>query len=55
MKRVMVDRGSYVEVMYPDLYKRLNLKPEDLIVYDSSLVSFYGKFIIPKGQRRMPD
>ncbi|XP_050258888.1 uncharacterized protein LOC126703869 [Quercus robur] len=51
----MVDRGSYVEVMYPDLYKRLNLKPEDLIVYDSSLVSFYRKFIIPKGQRRMPD
>ena len=54
VKRVMVDRGNYVEVMYPDLYKRLNLKPEDLIVYDSSLVSFYGKFIIPKGQSRMP-
>ena len=53
VKRVLVDQGSVVEVMYPDLYKRLNLKPKDLIVYDSSLVSFYGKFIIPKGQSRM--
>ena len=30
MKSVSVDQGSDVEIMYPDLYKRLNLKPEDL-------------------------
>ena len=30
VKRVSVDQGSGVEIMYPDLYKRLNLKPEDL-------------------------
>ena len=30
VKRVLVDQGSAVEVMYPDLYKGLNLKPEDL-------------------------
>ena len=40
--------------MYPDLYKGLNLKPEDLTVYDSPLVSFDGKIVIPKGQIRMP-
>ena len=38
VKRVLVDQGSAVEVMYPDLYKRLNLKPEDLSPYDSPLV-----------------
>ncbi|XP_050242256.1 uncharacterized protein LOC126691238 [Quercus robur] len=27
VKRVLVDQGSAVEVMYPDLYKGLNLKP----------------------------
>ena len=54
MKRVLVDQGSYVEIMYPDLYKGLNLKPEDLIAYDSPLVSFDGKVIIPKGQIRLP-
>ena len=29
MKRVMVDPGSGTEIMYPDLYKGLNLRPED--------------------------
>ena len=54
VKRIMVDQGSCTEIMYPDLYKRLSLKPEDLIVYDSPLVSFDGKVIIPKGQIRFP-
>ena len=27
MKRVMVDQGSGVEIMYLDLYRRLKLKP----------------------------
>ena len=40
--------------MYLDLYKGLNLKPEDLTAYDSPLVSFDGKFVIPKGQIRLP-
>ena len=43
-----------MEVMYPDLYKGLNLKPEDLTVYDSPLVSFEGKTITLKGQIRLP-
>ena len=48
VKRVMVDQGSDVEIIYPDLYRGLNLKPEDLIAYDSPLVSFDGKVVIPK-------
>ena len=40
--------------MYPDLYKGLNLSPEDLTPYSSPLVSFDGKVIIPKGQIRLP-
>ncbi|XP_030969834.1 uncharacterized protein LOC115990115 [Quercus lobata] len=53
VKRVLVDQGSAVEVMYPDLYKGLNLKPEDLSPYDSPLVSFEGKIIISKGMIRL--
>ena len=49
MKRVLVNRGSGAEIMYPYLYKVLNLKPEDLTTYDSPLVSFDGKVFIPKG------
>ena len=40
--------------MYLDLYKGLNLKPEDLTAYDSPLVSFEGKTITPRGQIRLP-
>ena len=39
MKRVMVDQGS---------------SAEDLMSYNSPLVSFEGKIIIPKGQVRLP-
>ena len=54
VKRVLVDQGSAVEVMYPDLYRGLNLKSEDLTSYDSPLVSFEGKTITLKGQIRLP-
>ena len=40
--------------MYPDLYKGLNLKHENLTAYDSPLVSFDGKVVIPRGQIRLP-
>ena len=30
VKRVLVDQWSAIEIMYPDLYNGLNLKPEDL-------------------------
>ena len=54
VRRVLVDPGSAVEVMYHDLYKGLNLRPEDLTAYDSPLISFEGKTITPKGQIRLP-
>ena len=49
-----MDQGSAVEIMYPDLYKGLNLKLEDLTAYESPWVSFEGKTVIPKGQIRLP-
>ena len=49
VKRVMVDQGSGVEIMYPDLYKGLNLRPENLTTYNSPLVSFDGKVVISRG------
>ena len=54
VRQVLVDQGKAVEIMYPDLYKGLNLKPEDLTAYESPLVSFEGKTVIPKGQIRLP-
>jgi len=53
VKRVLVDQGSAVEIMYPDLYKGLNLKPKNLTAYDSLLVSFKGKAVTLRGQIRL--
>ena len=53
VKRVMVDQGSAAEIMYLDLFKGLNLRAEDLTPYNSPLVSFEGKVIIPNGQIRL--
>ena len=49
MKRVMIDQGSRVKIMYPNLYKGLGLKAEDLSKYDTSLVGFNGKVVLPDG------
>ena len=54
VKRVMVDGGSTAEIIYPDLYKGLKLKPEDLLPYSSPLMSFDGKLVTPKGMIRLP-
>ena len=54
MKRVMIDQDSATEIMYPDLFKGLGLKLENLTTYSSPLVSFEGKMVIPKGQIRLP-
>ena len=40
--------------MYPNLYKGLNLNLEDLTAYDSPLVSFDRKVVVPIGQVRLP-
>ena len=33
--------------MYPDLYKGLNLKSKDLERYDSPLMVFDGRMVVP--------
>ena len=50
----MVDQSSGAEIIYPDLYKGLNLKPKDLVSYNSPLMGFNGKIVIPKGLNRFP-
>ena len=54
VKRVMVDEGSAAEIIYPDLYKGLKLKPKDLLPYSSPLMSFDGKLVTLKGMIRLP-
>ena len=50
----MVDGGSATEIMYPDLFKGLKLKSEDLLPHNSPLMSFDGKLVTSKGMIRLP-
>ena len=54
MKRVMVDDSSGAKIMYPDLYKGLKLRPEDLTPYNSPLMSFDEKIVMLRDQIRLP-
>jgi len=53
VKSVLVDQGSGVEMMYPYLYKGLNLRLEDLEKYDLPLVGFDGRTTIPRGMIKL--
>ena len=40
--------------MYPDLYRGLSLLLEDLTKYDTPLVGFDRKVVVPEGQISLP-
>ena len=48
VKKVMEDDDSGAEIMYLNLYKGLKLRLEDLMPYNSPLMSFDGKIVMPK-------
>nr|XP_023886036.1 uncharacterized protein LOC111998166 [Quercus suber] len=54
MKRIMIDQGSGADVMYPDLFRGLGLRDENLSMYNTPLVGFDGKMVAPKGQISLP-
>ena len=53
VKRVLVNQGSGVEIIYPNLYNGLNLKLEDLERYDSPLMGFDSRMVVPRGMIRL--
>ena len=53
VKRVLVNQGSGVEIIYPNLYNELNLKLEDLERYDSPLMGFDSRMVVPRGMIRL--
>ncbi|XP_023906537.1 uncharacterized protein LOC112018255 [Quercus suber] len=54
VKRIMIDQGSGADVMYPDLFRGLGLRAENLSKYNTPLVGFDGKMVAPEGQISLP-
>ena len=50
VKRILIDQGSGTKVMFPNLFKGLSLKNEDLSKYDMPLVGFDGRMVILEGK-----
>ena len=50
VKRVMIDQGSGVDVMYPNLFKGFGLRNRDLSKYDMPLVEFDGRMVALEGR-----
>jgi hypothetical protein len=54
VKRVLVDQGSFAEVMYQDLYEKLGLGEVDLTSFTSPIFGFSGEPTVPLGKTILP-
>ena len=48
-RKVLVDNGSSADVMYMTAFQQMKLDPKRLKPFGSSLVSFSGDHVYPKG------
>ncbi|XP_065622529.1 uncharacterized protein LOC136064553 [Quercus suber] len=54
VKRVMIDQRNGADVMYSNLFKGLRLEKQDLSQYNTPLVGFDGRVVIPEGRISLP-
>jgi hypothetical protein len=54
VKRVLIDQGSFSEVMYQGLYEKLGLGESDLTNFTSLVFGFLGESVIPGGKIPLP-
>ena len=50
VKRIFIDPGSSVEIMYEPLFKGLGLERKDLNLTEGSLSGFSGETVVPSGK-----
>ena len=48
-KRILVDNGSFADIIYLPAFQQLKLDPKRLRPFESPLVSFSGDRVYPKG------
>ena len=54
VQRVLVDQGSFAEVMYKGLYEKLGLKEADLANFTTPVFGFTGESNVPMGKTTLP-
>ena len=48
-KKVLIDNGSSVDIIYLSAFQQLKVNPERLQPFESPLISFSGDRVYPKG------
>ena len=54
VQRVLIDQGSFAEVMYQDLYGKLGLVEAELTSFTTPIFGFSGEPVIPLGKTVLP-
>uniref|UniRef100_A0A2N9GXW1 Integrase catalytic domain-containing protein n=1 Tax=Fagus sylvatica TaxID=28930 RepID=A0A2N9GXW1_FAGSY len=54
VQRVLVDQGSFAEIMYKGLYEKLGLKEANLANFTTPVFGFTGESTIPMGKTTLP-
>uniref|UniRef100_A0A2N9H259 RNase H type-1 domain-containing protein n=1 Tax=Fagus sylvatica TaxID=28930 RepID=A0A2N9H259_FAGSY len=50
VKRVLIDQGSFAEVMYQEIYEKLGLGGSDLTSFTTPVFGFSGESVVPQGK-----
>uniref|UniRef100_A0A2N9GA36 Integrase catalytic domain-containing protein n=1 Tax=Fagus sylvatica TaxID=28930 RepID=A0A2N9GA36_FAGSY len=54
VERVLIDQGSFAEVMYQDLYAKLGMGEAELSSFASPIFGFSGEPVVPLGKAVLP-
>ena len=54
VRRVLVDQGSFAEIMYKGLYEKLGLKEADLANFTMPVFGFMDESTVPMGKTTLP-
>ena len=54
VQRVLIDQGSFAEVMYQDLYEKLGLSETELSSFATPIFGFSGEPVVPLGKTVLP-
>jgi hypothetical protein len=54
VQRVLIDQGSFAEIMYQDLYEKLELQEAELSSFTTPIFGFSGEPTVPLGKTMLP-
>jgi hypothetical protein len=54
VQRVLIDQGSFAEIMYQDLYEKLGLQEAELSSFTTPIFGFSGEPTVPLGKTMLP-